>query len=302
MVSHDVPSDGHSLKQFVENPKDYLGDYTSVVLVANSQEAAAALESDRFGRKPLFVFFNRVFSILKTRFERDCILVTRATPTGSGLVYKGEIGRAIDSLDGRGFHGIVNLKAGPDELLNPDSDFGLSDSAALDLTSRLKSLYSADRLPSSGFALAVWLAQARPGIPIYLLGFTGTRSISQRVLAVHDWTWEQTVLHMLTTAGLLDTAHISSERSSWPLARFRSEFPEIGDSDFAKASAQVLSWRLDATNRMVDLVLRSIKPSLAMSRLIDRLRPASRKPAARAKLMSRANPEEVRGVARPPEG
>lgn len=274
------------IESLTTDPQAFLARFDSIVLVANSPAAAEVLREPGLGAKPLFIFFNKVFRILDRPFDGDSILVSRSSPVGSSLIYRKELPAVLRLLDGPNFHGILNIKANTRELLSPKADFGRDDVANLDLVDFTRPLYPEDgRMPSTGFALAVWLAHLKLGIPIRLAGFSGMREDNWRVYDVHDWTWEQIVLQLFYSKGLLVNAAAAAHQ--WPVEGLLSQFEEISTADFQRTASQVLSDRLGGANRAIDLVFRTIKPQLAAAEFIRKLRPQSRKAKAREKLLER---------------
>ena len=268
------------------DPRAFFARFDSIVLVANSPAAAEILTESGLGKNPLFIFFNKVFRIIDRPFEGNSVLVSRSSPVGSSLIYRKELPSVLRLLDGPNFQGILNIKANAGELLSPKADFGRDDVANLDLVDFTRALYPQDkRMPSTGFALAVWLAHLKLGVPIRLAGFSGMREDSWRVYDVHDWTWEQIVLQLFYSKGLLVDAAAASR--AWPVEGLLSQFDGITPADFQRTASQVLSERLGGANRAIDLVFRTIKPQLAAAEFIRKLRPKSRKAKAREKLLER---------------
>src|SRR4029450_10382910 len=109
----------------------------------------------------LFVFFNRVFKVLKRPFDGNALLVARSGTGGPNFL------RRLDEIVGYfptdRFLGIMCLRAGSQEKVTPARDFGSVSAGQLDLAGYFADFYPADHLPSSGFALAVWLCELNLG-------------------------------------------------------------------------------------------------------------------------------------------
>ncbi|SKA11913.1 hypothetical protein SAMN05428963_10687 [Consotaella salsifontis] len=273
----------------LDDPKPFLAAFDAIVLVANSPSAAVALREGGFPQRTLFVFFNRVFNVLDHPFAEDSLLVSRATPSGSSLVYKDELDRSLDRLRPGRFHGLLVLKVAENEVINPREDFGSVPMVPLDLTERFSAIYPRGRIPSSGFAIALWLAEMRLGKPIRLVGFSGVREGTARVLDVHDWTWEQVVLDLCYRKDLLSPP---ADQTPWPAEGLLDRFPEFSAADFDAVAAGVLARRLGATDRAVDQLFKAVKPQIRLLELLRGFKPQSRKSRARQKLLDRLGRNE----------
>jgi hypothetical protein len=108
----------------VEEWKSLLAEYSDVVLVANSDEVDIEELKRRFPDTTLFIFFNKVFKVLSEPFTRHSMLFSRSGTLGANLVKSGKVDKVLPYFDTRTFHGVVNIKAGPNEQLSPASDFG----------------------------------------------------------------------------------------------------------------------------------------------------------------------------------
>lgn len=280
-----------SITEVATDPKRFFGSFERLVLVANSPDARFAVNKPPAAGRTLFIFFNKVFRILDQPFGGASVLVARSSPIGSNLVYRGELARAVRTLDHGNFHGILNIKAQADEHLNAPADFGRTDVAQLDLTGFMRTVYpeiSRSRMPSTGFATAVWLAHLGLGVPVHLAGFTGVREEQWRVFDVHDWTWEQTVLALFYRKGLL-VEGAAEPAATWPVESLLAQFPVISHGEFEAVALQILSRRLSASNRAIDRLFSAVKPQVALSRLFRRLKPNSHQTRVREALEAQAN-------------
>ncbi|MBE7186327.1 MAG: 3-deoxy-manno-octulosonate cytidylyltransferase [Methylobacterium mesophilicum] len=276
-----------SIASLTEDPRAFFAGFDSVVLVANSRDAAGVLAAPDIGARPLFVFFNRVYRILDEPFGRDCILVSRSTPVGSALIYRKELDDVLSLLKGPNFHGILNIRARDREVLSNPADFKGNPVGLLDLNDWILPMYpTGQRWPSSGFALSMWLAYQRLPIPIYLSGFNGVREAQWRVFDVHDWTWEQIVLNVMFKQDRLRRHSVGTYFDVWPVERLTAAFPEIGREELSTTAIEVLSHRLNGANRVIDHIYSSLKPQLAVRDFFRKLRPRSRKARTRDRLLT----------------
>ncbi len=275
------------------DPRGFFAPYSSVVLVANSRDAVGILESQELGARPLFIFFNRVYRILSQRYDGDCMLISRSSPVGSSLVYRKELPDVLSLVEGKGFRGIINVRARDKERLSPAEDFQGRPVAFLDLADWAKAIYpKGRRMPSSGFAVAAWLAQQKIERPIYLAGFTGVREAQWRVFDAHDWSWEQVVLHIMFKKDMLRDAGVGRTVGDWPVRELLGYFGDITYDDFHVASAEALSHRLGGTNRVIDHIYSSLKVQLAVRDFFRRIRPRSRKARTRDRLLKEQQQNE----------
>lgn len=277
---------GPSIAAISTDPHAFFAYFDSVVLVANSRDASAVLTAPAVGARPVFVFFNRVYRILDRPFERDCLLISRSSPVGSSLVYRKELDDVLSLLKGPSFHGILNVRARERELFSEPEDFKGNAVGFLDLREWARRMYpSGRRMPSTGFALAVWLAQQRLPVPVYLSGFSGVREAQWRVFDGHDWTWEQVVLNIMFKKDRLRLFQTGNYFDDWPVDVLAAEFPDITPNEVSTAAIEVLSHRLSGTNRVIDHIYSSLKPQLAVRDFLRRLRPRSRKAKTRDRLL-----------------
>lgn len=278
------------ISQLTADPHAFFAEFDAIVLVANSKDAADVLSAPDIGVRPLFIFFNRVYRILDKRFERDCFLISRSSPVGASLVWRKEIDDVLGLLKGPNFHGILNVRAEKRERFSSVEEFKNNAVGFLDLVPWAERMYPVGRrMPSTGFALAIWLAQQKMGKPIYLSGFSGVRDAEWRVYDGHDWTWEQIVLHLFYKKGLLQNFKSGKYYDDWPTENLLAEFAEVTPQEFATTAAEVLSHRLAGTNRVIDSIFSSLRYQLAVRDFVRKLRPKSWKAKERARLFDQLN-------------
>jgi hypothetical protein len=226
--------------------------FSHVVLVANSSEVRIEELQASFPQTALFVFFNKVYKVLDKPFTGHSLLVSRGQPRGANIVYRGEVGDVVKFFPRDRFLGIMNLRIHTDEKLNTVADYENNPTGHLDLVGFCGDFYPEDKLPTSGFAMALWLSDL--GLPgsVVLAGFSARRSAKWRVVAVHDWTFEQVFLRLFAQLGKI-TVHGGVDRN--PYAALAKRFPDIPPSEISFAIADVLSERLGNANGEIDKLI-----------------------------------------------
>ena len=273
----DLPA---SLPDTCDGWAGFFGRFEQVVLVANSDAVDMAALGASYGEGTLFVFFNKVFKVLDAPFTRPSLLIARSSHAGANIVYRREVADVLGLLRGGQFEGIANLRAGDREIFSPAEAFEGARVGFLDLTPVLAGFYPTTHVPTSGFALAFWLAEACPGLPIVLAGFTARRSAVWKLFHDHDWTFEQVVQRLMVRSGRLAMDGAGSG-GDWD--GIAARLPGITPSDVALVAAEVLSERLEGTNMSVDRLMsltriqsrvdgffRGLKPKTRKQKLADR--------------------------------
>ncbi|KQT59668.1 MULTISPECIES: hypothetical protein [unclassified Aureimonas] len=253
----------------------FFGAFDDIVLVANSDAVDIADLDRRFGEKTLFVFFNKVYKVLDQAFVRPSILVARSSEAGANIVYRREVEDVVRLLAEPGFRGILNLRVAPVERFSERREFGERAVGFLDLADHFADFYSARHVPSSGFALAVWLTEQGLSSRVHLAGFTAKRSTQWKVFHVHDWTTEQIVQRLLLRAGKLHA--VGGGADALPLDRIARRFPGIDASDVSLVAADVLSERLEQANVAIDRLFSLTRFPARIDTLLRRLKPKTRK-------------------------
>ncbi len=244
--------------------------YETIVLVANSDRIRIEELQAAYGGATLFVFFNKVFKVLSGPFDGESVLVARSGRHGANIVKRGEVNTVVGFFPGDGFKGILNLRAGGQERFSTHAEFGLKPDrvAHLDITEHFAAFYPAEKLPSSGFALATWLELQLPKTMVVLAGFSAQRSEQWKLFDVHAWTFEQVILDLLVGAGRL-IRDVEGERGQF--AGIRIAYPEFSDTQVQMAATEVLRWRLDSTNDSVDSLYSATRPLRAMRTRAQRM-------------------------------
>ncbi len=230
----------------------FFSRFPRIILVANSEQVDVPALKRAYPDDSLFVFFNKAYKILRQPFAGHSMLVSRAQPRGANIVYRGEVDQVLGLFAPSTFCGIANIRLADTETPNTQADYGGAATGHLDLTELCRDIYPADKLPTSGFALAYWLLEQRVPVEVVLAGFSAKRSETWRVVAVHDWTFEQVCLKVFAQAGKL-SLHEADLAS--PYAKLAARFPEIPPSDISFTVADVLSQRLGNTDAQVDKLI-----------------------------------------------
>lgn len=259
-----------------EEWRGILAGFSHIVLVANSDAVDIASLQSQFPPTTLFVFFNKVYKVLNRPFHGHSLLISRGQPRGANIVYRGEVGEVVKFFPKEFFLGIMNIRLGPEEKLNPAADFQGAPTGHLDLVGFCSDFYTEGKTPTSGFAMALWLSDLKLPGTIVLAGFSARRTQKWRVVSAHDWSFEQTFLRLFARLGKIS---IHGGVSVNPYVRLAERFTEVPPAEIALAAAEVLSERLgnaDAeidklislTNviRSTDNFLRSIRPKFLKRR------------------------------------
>ncbi|RFC62853.1 3-deoxy-manno-octulosonate cytidylyltransferase [Fulvimarina endophytica] len=262
--------------QWLVSPEDwqaFFDAYERVVLIANSDEVAIAEVVKKHGEGALFVFFNKVYKVLDAPFEAPCLLVARSSPSGANIVYRREVEEVLSYFRKDALLGILNLACADTERFSPIAAFEGRRAGRLSLAGYFREFYPTTHLPTSGFALALWLAETCR-TEVHLEGFSAKRSLRWKLFADHDWTFEQTSLRLLARAGRLHMNNVEPSNAYVELAR---RFPEIGDGAVAAAAVEVLGNRLESASLAIDNLVSLTKFQGRVDRLLRRLKPATRK-------------------------
>jgi hypothetical protein len=246
--------------------------YSAIVLVANSDGVDIDALRASLPGDALFVFFNRVYKVLDRVFDGNTLLVVRSTVGGPNLVVRRrEVADVVGYFAPDRFLGIMSLTASSQEKVTPSSDFGGVQTGQLDLAGYFADFYPPDHFPSTGFALAVWLCELDLGREIVLAGFSGKRSDRWKMFHVHDWTFEQVVQRLLIRSGRLMTAPTAIPHAYGALIK---RFPDMSAADISLAAAEILSERLENTNKEIDRLVSVTRVGRSIENFIRGLKPA----------------------------
>lgn len=247
-----------------------LAAFSHIVLVANSDAVDIASLQAQFPPTALFVFFNKVYKVLDRPFHGHSLLISRGQPRGANIVYRGEVGEVVKFFPKEYFLGILNIRLGPEEKLNPAADFQGAPTGHLDLVGFCSDYYTESKTPTSGFAMALWLSDLKLPGAIVLVGFSARRSQAWRVVSAHDWSFEQTFLRLFARLGRIT---IHGGVSLNPYIRLAARFSEIPPAEISLAAAEVLSERLGNTDAEVDRLISLTNVLRSTDQFLRRLRP-----------------------------
>lgn len=239
-----------------DSVSDFFGRFATIVLVANSDAVDMGALSRAHGPETLFVFFNKVYKVLSAPFAGRSLLVARSGPAGANIVYRREVGDVLRLVAGPGFTGILNVRAGTEEVFSPAADFAGAPVGHLDLVASAAGFYPSSHVPTSGFALALFLSETCPSSRIVLAGFTAKRSLKWRLFEDHDWTFEQIVLRLLFGSGRLHVAAGSPGGEAGSLAQIAARLDGVTPAEVALVTAEVLAERLDTANSAIDRLIK----------------------------------------------
>ena len=188
--------------------------YSVIALVANSDEIDIDALRASLPEDTLFVFFNKVYKVLDKPFDGNALLAVRSGTGGPNILSRrGELDHVTSYFRSDRFLGIMCMRAGTVEKITPASAFGGVQTGHLDLADYFVDFYPSDHLPSSGFALAVWLCELDLERKILLAGFSAKRSGRWKIFDIHDWTFEQVVQRLLVRSGRLTVANTATQHS-----------------------------------------------------------------------------------------
>lgn len=247
-----------------------LAGFSHIVLVANSDAVDIASLQTQFPETALFVFFNKVYKVLDRPFHGHSLLVSRGQPRGANIVYRGEVGEVVKFFPKEYFLGIMNIRLGLEEKLNPAADFQGAPTGHLDLVGFCSDFYTEGKTPTSGFAMALWLSDLKLPGAIVLAGFSARRSQKWRVVSAHDWSFEQTFLRLFARLGKIT---INGGVALNPYISLAQRFTEVPPAEIALAAAEVLSERLGNTDAEIDKLISLTNVIRSADNFMRRLRP-----------------------------
>ena len=244
--------------------------FSHIVLVANSDVVDIASLQAQFPQTTLFVFFNKVYKVLDRPFHGHSLLISRGQPRGANIVYRGEVGEVVKFFPKEYFLGIMNIRLGLEEKLNPAADFQGAPTGHLDLVGFCSDFYTEGKTPTSGFAMALWLSDLKLPGAIVLAGFSARRSQKWRVVSAHDWSFEQTFLRLFARLGKI-TIHGGVALN--PYISLAQRFTEVPPAEIALAATEVLSERLGNTDAEIDKLISLTNVIRSADNFMRRLRP-----------------------------
>jgi len=254
--------------------KALLSRYSHIVLVANSEAIDLERLRSELPETTLYVFFNNVYKVLDEPFAGHAVLVARSGVMGANIVHRREVADVLRFFAGDDFLGVVNIRVSPEENFSEESRFNGTRARHLDLTQMIGDLYPAGKIATSGFAMALWLADLQLPGKILLAGFSAKRSEKWKVFDVHDWTFEQIFLRLFARMG---TISMMDGVDASPYAALAKRFPQVPPVEIAMTAAEVLSERLHNANSQIDRLMSVTKSIRAVENFFRRFKPKTRK-------------------------
>lgn len=268
-----APDDGFNFLT-PEAWKALLSRYSHIVLVANSEAVDFERLRSELPETALYVFFNKVYKVLDEPFVGNAVLIARSGVMGANIVHRREVVDVLRFFPGDDFLGVVNVRVAPEENLSGEARFEGAAARHLDLTQILGDLYPVGRIATSGFALALWLADLQLPGKVLLAGFSAKRSEKWKVFDVHDWTFEQIFLRLFARMGAIS---MMGGVDASPYSALAKRFPQVPPIEIAMTAAEVLSERLDNANGQIDRLMSVTKTIRAIENFFRRFKPKTRK-------------------------
>lgn len=254
--------------------KALLSRYSHIVLVANSEAVDFQRLRSELPETALYVFFNKVYKILDEPFAGNAVLIARSGVMGANIVHRREVADVLRFFSGDDFLGVVNIRVASEENLSEEARFDGAKTRHLDLTQILGDLYPVGRIATSGFALALWLADLQLPGKVLLAGFSAKRSEKWKVFDVHDWTFEQIFLRLFARIGAIS---MMGGVDASPYSALAKRFPQVPPIEIATTAAEVLSERLDNANGQIDRLMSVTKTIRVIENFFRRFKPKTRK-------------------------
>ncbi|WP_085035158.1 3-deoxy-manno-octulosonate cytidylyltransferase [Ensifer aridi] len=267
----DFPASGATANlTTTEQWRALFSPFSHIILVANSDQVSIKELQAEYPPTALFVFFNKVYKVLDEQFSGRSLLISRAQPGGANIVYRQEVADVVKLFSPDRFLGIMNIRLAASERLNSSSDYLGTPTGHLDLTGFCSDFYPDDKVPTSGFAMALWLVDQQLPVEVVLAGFSARRSEKWRVVAIHDWTFEQIFLRLFARVGKL-SMHGGVAKNSY--ASLTSRFPELPAVEISSTIAEVLGSRLSQTDAQVDKLISLTNVLRSIDEFLRRLKP-----------------------------
>jgi hypothetical protein len=227
-----------------------LSAYETVVLVANSEQAQGSGFERRWPGRTLYIFFNDARRVLQPGFDHDAVLVLRSGKEGPSVIRRHRLDAVARQFAAGRLKAIVNLVVDTTEQATDLAEQGGRPIQLLDLTAYFAKRYTGGKIPSSGYALALWLSDQRQA-PVVLCGFNALRSENWKVFDIHDWAFEQTSLRLAERSGRVAFEPNTHARPT-ALEALEAQHPNTNRTDLLAVHAETLAGRLEHTNLFVD--------------------------------------------------
>ncbi len=253
--------------------RQFFSSFSHIVLVGNSDRTEPFQLKEMFPESSLFIFFNKVYKVLNKSFDRPSLLVARSGTSGANIVHRKEVKDVLSFFPKENLVGIVNIRVAPSERFSPKSAFEGAKVYHLDLTAAMED-YPSLKIPTSGFALTLWLRDLQPAAEIVLAGFSGMRGETWKVFNVHDWTYEQVFLRLCAKKG--EITALNQEDGVTRTAALLKSFPDVPATELLMEMTEVLAERLDSANGQIDRLMSVTKFQRGLDTLFRRIRPKTR--------------------------
>ncbi|WP_331688098.1 3-deoxy-manno-octulosonate cytidylyltransferase [Consotaella aegiceratis] len=230
---------------------DTLASYSAIVVVANSEAAELTELRRALPQNTLFIFFNEASRVLAEPFDGSAVLVARSGVRGPAVVRKGKMDKILARFAPGALDRVVDLRVAEIETFVPAEGFKFPAVEFLDLVAHFSALYPGGKTPSSGYAMAAWIASLGLDCDLVLCGFTARRSDKWKVFDVHDWAFEQVALRLFERKGLA-RFHPPAQLRPTPVEALERQFPDLQRRDILSLGYEVLSQRIEHTNLFID--------------------------------------------------
>lgn len=232
-----------------------LADYEMVALIANSEAINIDAITQSMPARTLYVFFTGCAKVLSRPFEHDAVLCHRLVADGTRFLKSQKHFNRAYSLFAKPLKAEVGMLASPGV---PDGTPPLPAARSsklvpytLDFDYTIGHIYPVKRVPTTGFAMAMWIAETMPKAQVCLCGFTGVASLNLSMYSEHDWTWEQILLQLFVKKGRILRFEEALSEPAGSCARIHARFPEFSEATIALVASNVLSNRFTGMERQV---------------------------------------------------
>ncbi|WP_157814438.1 3-deoxy-manno-octulosonate cytidylyltransferase [Rhizobium sullae] len=254
--------------------RDFFEKHPHIVLVANSDVLDPRLIRSHVPDDTLFIFFNKAYKVLHENFAGRSMLVARSGSMGANIVHRHEVDDVLRYFSKCEFAGILNIRTAADERFSPASKFNGAKVLHADLEPLLSTKYPPNKIPTSGFALIIWMRELQIKSQIVLAGFSGRRSPRWKVFDVHDWTFERAYLRLLAERKVITNfGQLTSAR----FEILSQQFQDASAAEIQSAINETLAARLDDALAHIDSLMSITKWQRALNAAFRRIRPKTRK-------------------------
>ena len=232
-----------------------LANYEMVALIANSESVDIGKIVSAMPERTLYIFFTGCAKVLSQPFDKDAVLCHRLVSGGAKFLKSQKHFDKAHSLFSKGLIteiGVIAERsaAGGSTALAAPRESSLVP-YTLDFDYTFGPLYPADRSATTGFALAMWLAEKAPDAQICLCGFTGVAGLQFNMYAGHDWTFEQIMLQLFVKKGRIRRFEDSLSEPAGTFASIHNRFPEFSEATIALVASNVLANRYTGMERQM---------------------------------------------------